>query len=123
MYLQMQCTQETILYSPTTGLNSILLLFLLLFLLCASDPQTDLKIEREEEEGGDQTHGNLKREEKNPIKDRRRRKCMQSDDFPTKGNCITGSMTRCFCIIGKKKNVGGERHRLQHGSMDNWVIK
>ncbi len=67
MHLRMRCTPETVLCKPTTGLNSILL-FLLLFLLCFSDPQTDRKIEEEEEEegegeGGDQTHGNLKREE------------------------------------------------------------
>lgn len=64
----MRSTPETILYRPTTGLNSILLVFILLFLLCSSDPQTDRKIEEEEEEegegeGGDQTHGNPKREE------------------------------------------------------------
>lgn len=45
--------------------------FFLPFLLCSSDPQTHGKMEDmqeaerevEEEEGGDQTHGNLKREE------------------------------------------------------------
>ncbi len=68
MHLQMLYTPETILYRPTTSLNSILLLFFLSFLFCSSDPQTDGKIEEEEEEeeeeeGGDQTHGNLKREE------------------------------------------------------------
>lgn len=56
-----ECTPETVFDSPATGLNSILL-------LCSSDPQTDGNIEEEEEaeeegEGGDQTHGNLKREE------------------------------------------------------------
>lgn len=61
----MRYTPETVFDSPATGLNSILLLFLLPSPLCSSDPQTDGNIEEEEEEeeGGDQTHGNLKREE------------------------------------------------------------
>lgn len=78
-------------------------------------------MEEEKEGEGDQTHGNLKREEE--IQLRTGEEGNVSDDFPTKGKCITGSKTRCFCIIGKKRNVSGERHRLQHGSMDNWVIK
>lgn len=58
--------------------------------------------EEEEDEGVDQTHGSLKKRGRNPIKDRRRRKCRQSDDCLTKGNCNTSSKTRCLCITGKK---------------------
>lgn len=48
---------------------------------------------------------------------------MQSDDFPTKGNGITGSETRCLCITGKNKSQPREEAGRRDSSMGNWALK